>query len=116
MPNVWRVQSPYAGIRREARRIGTLRDHDGRAPGTPRRHDGYDHRRHGPGRPTWGLLSKHPLAGQAGDGYPDGHEEPDRRERTDSECDGGSEEQGLTTEGTESRRGSVLLWLSLGFM
>src|ERR1700722_8805823 len=105
-----RLQSWHAGIRREAGRTGTLRNHDGRASRPPRRHHGYHHRRHGPGGPARRLLPEPALARQAGHGYSTHHEELDRRERTDPERDGGAEEEGLsgmTTEGTPYTGGTT---------
>src|SRR5271155_6034435 len=90
-PRLTALQSHYAGIQREAGRTGTLRNHDGRAARAPRRHHGYDHRCHGAGRTAWRLLPEPALAGQACDGYSDGHEEFDGRERVDPECDGETE-------------------------
>src|SRR6266567_4788676 len=86
-----RLQSTHAGIRRKTGRTGTLRDHDGRAPGTPRRHHGRHHRRDGAGRPARRLLPEPALARQARDGYSDHHEEPVRRQRADPERDGRTE-------------------------
>src|ERR1700690_2221967 len=79
------LQSHHASIRREAGRIGTLRNHDGRASRTPGCDHGYDHRRHGAGRTTRRLLPEPALARQAGHGYPDRDEEFDGRERADPE-------------------------------
>src|ERR1700677_4837169 len=86
------LQSQHAGIRRETGRAGTLRNHDGRASRTPGRDHGYDYRRHGAGRTTRRLLPKPALAGQAGDGYPDGDEEFRRCEGADPERDGKAED------------------------
>src|SRR5580704_10764730 len=85
------LQSHHAGIRREAGRTGTLRDHVGCPAGATCGHYGHDHRCHGAGRATWRLLPEPALARQAGDGYSDGDEEFDRRERVDPERDGKAE-------------------------
>src|ERR1051325_3402110 len=75
----------YAGIRRKAGRIGPLRDDDGRATRPLGRHHGYDYGRDGLSWTAWRLLPKSALARQAGHGYSNHHEEPDRRQRADSE-------------------------------
>src|ERR1700720_3451818 len=85
------LQSHHAGIRRKAGRVGTLRDYVGRAARTLGRDHGYDHGRHGLGRPARRLLPKPALAGQAGHGYSDGDEESDRCQRADPERDGEAE-------------------------
>src|SRR5579872_6393223 len=85
------LQSWYAGIGRKAGRVGTLRNHDGCAAWASGGDDGHHHRRHGAGRAAWRLLPEPALAGQAGNGYLDHHEELDRRERADSERDGRAE-------------------------
>src|SRR5208282_5481217 len=91
LPWLRRLQSMDAGIRRKTRRVGALRDHDGRPARPPRGDHGHDHRRDGPGRPARRLLPEPALAGQARDGHPDHHETPHRRQRTDPECDGRAE-------------------------
>src|ERR1019366_2418599 len=93
-----RLQSPDAGIRRKAGRTGTLRNHDGRAARALGCNHGHDHRCHGAGRPARRLLPEPALAGQAGNGYPDHHEELDRRERVDPERDGRAEKEFLSDE------------------
>src|SRR5271165_3311741 len=93
------LQSSHAGIRREAGRVRTLRNHDGRAPRTPGCDHGHDHRRHGAGRTARRLLPEPALAGASGDGYSDGDEEFDRREGVDPERDGAVEENSLTGRG-----------------
>src|ERR1700687_1704711 len=89
------LQSRHASIRREAGRAGTLRDHDGCAPRPSRRHHGRDHRRHGAGRPTRRLLPESALARQTRHGYPNHHEELDRRERAHPERDGRAKEKSV---------------------
>ena len=85
------LQSHHAGIRREARRTGTLRDNDGSPAGAAGRDDGYDHGRYGAGWTTRRLLPTPALAGQAGYGYSDGNEKLDCREGIDPERDGKAE-------------------------
>src|SRR5579862_1175245 len=85
------LQSLHAGIQRETRRTGALRNHDGRAARTARGHHGHDYRCDGAGGAARGVLPEPALAGQAGHGHSDGDEEFDGRERVDSERDGETE-------------------------
>src|SRR5438270_12606602 len=89
----WRLQSPYAGIRREGGRTRALRNHDGRAARPLGRDHGRHHGCYGTGRSAWGLLPKPALAGQTCDGHSDHYEEPDGREGADPERDGRVEEE-----------------------
>jgi len=91
-----RLQSTDDSIRREARRTGALRNHDGRSSRPTRRHHGRHHRCDGFGRPARRLLPKPALARQARNGHSNHHEEPNGRKRTDPERDGRAEKTTLT--------------------
>src|ERR1700716_781039 len=76
--------------------MGTLRNHDGHPARPFGRYYGHDYGHHGSGWTTRCLLPEPALARQASHGYPNGHEEPDRRQRANSERDGEVESDGLT--------------------
>src|ERR1700760_4839417 len=92
-PTCTRATIDHAGISGKTRRIGALRDHDGRLARPPCRHHGFDYRRNGARRPARRLLPEPALARQARHGHPDHHEKSHRCEGTYPECDGRAEEE-----------------------